>query len=242
MFKAERKEKDKLRRQWKLHTHSPHQLRKRSHFGTKYRKAPPPQKGKEKSMGIKRVAGLAWNRLLMRVDNSTGKGTSGMDKFSNEVHRVHMEPGGKLLNSLRINQEPVPWKASSECKCYRWCHPHPSIRMMWRVTEDPWRMLQRSLCCSFAAFSWFWSLVSSQYLILTRWMSCRVWLRSLGRCCLGLVALLVAGGAAGVLPFSLNCPLPFWRTYPPTLVADKFGKNLAITKDLIKPMCDQGLR
>ena len=29
-------------------------------------------------MGIKRVAGLAWNRLLMRVDNSTGKGTSGM--------------------------------------------------------------------------------------------------------------------------------------------------------------------
>ena len=25
-------------------------------------------------------------------------------------------------------------------------------RMMWRVTEAPWRMLQRSLCCSFAAF------------------------------------------------------------------------------------------
>ena len=33
-------------------------------------------------------------------------------------------------------------------------------------------------------------------------------LRSLGRCCLGLVALLVAGSAAGVLPVSLNCPLP----------------------------------
>ena len=27
-------------------------------------------------MGIRRVAGLAWNRLLMRVDNSTGKGRS----------------------------------------------------------------------------------------------------------------------------------------------------------------------
>jgi hypothetical protein len=27
-------------------------------------------------MGIRRVAGLVWNRLLMRVDNSTGKGTS----------------------------------------------------------------------------------------------------------------------------------------------------------------------
>jgi len=33
---------------------------KRSHFDTEYRKAPPPRKaGKEKSMGIRRVAGLA---------------------------------------------------------------------------------------------------------------------------------------------------------------------------------------
>jgi hypothetical protein len=38
----------------------------------------------------------------MRVDNSTGKGTSSMDNFSSKVHRVHMELGGKLLNSLRI--------------------------------------------------------------------------------------------------------------------------------------------
>jgi hypothetical protein len=38
--------------------HSPHQLRKRSHFGTEYRKAPPPRKGKETSMGIKRLQ--AW--------------------------------------------------------------------------------------------------------------------------------------------------------------------------------------
>ena len=42
----------------------------------------------------------------MRVDNNTGKGTSGMDKFSSEVHKVHMDLGGKLLNSL--NQDPVP--------------------------------------------------------------------------------------------------------------------------------------
>jgi hypothetical protein len=41
----------------------------------------------------------------MRVDNSTGKGTSGMDKFSSEVHRVHMELGGKLLNSFRIKAQ-----------------------------------------------------------------------------------------------------------------------------------------
>ena len=41
----------------------------------------------------------------MRIDNSTGKGTSGMDKFSSKVHRVHMELGGKLLNSLRIKTQ-----------------------------------------------------------------------------------------------------------------------------------------
>ena len=41
----------------------------------------------------------------MRVDNSTGKGTSSMDKLSSKVHRVHMELGGKLLNSLRIETQ-----------------------------------------------------------------------------------------------------------------------------------------
>jgi len=49
-------------------------------------------------------------------------------------------------------------------------------------------------------------------------MSCRFLLRSLGRCCLGLVAVLVAGGAAELLPVSLNCPLPLRRTHPPTSV------------------------
>ena len=41
----------------------------------------------------------------MRVGNSTGKGTSSMDKFGSKVHRVHMELGGKLLNSLRIKTQ-----------------------------------------------------------------------------------------------------------------------------------------
>jgi len=41
----------------------------------------------------------------MRVNNSTGKGTSGMDKSSSKVHKVHMELGGKLLNSLRIETQ-----------------------------------------------------------------------------------------------------------------------------------------
>jgi hypothetical protein len=30
-----------------------------------------------------------------------------MDKFSSKVHRVHMELGGKLFNSLRIETQPV---------------------------------------------------------------------------------------------------------------------------------------
>jgi hypothetical protein len=41
----------------------------------------------------------------MRVDNSTGKGTSGMDKFSSKVQRVHMELGDKLLSFLRIKTQ-----------------------------------------------------------------------------------------------------------------------------------------
>ena len=41
----------------------------------------------------------------MRVDNSTGKGMSGIDKVSSKVHKVHIELGGKLLNSLRIKTQ-----------------------------------------------------------------------------------------------------------------------------------------
>jgi hypothetical protein len=39
----------------------------------------------------------------MRVDNSVGKGTSGMDKLSSVVDGMNMELGSKLFNSLRIN-------------------------------------------------------------------------------------------------------------------------------------------
>ena len=48
---------------------------------------------------------LGLKPVLMKVDDSTVKGTSGMDKFSSKVHRVHMELGGKLLNSLRIETQ-----------------------------------------------------------------------------------------------------------------------------------------
>ena len=44
-----------------------------------------------------------------------------MDKFSSKVHRVHMELGGKILNSLRIETQ-FHERLQSEC---RWCHTHP---------------------------------------------------------------------------------------------------------------------
>jgi hypothetical protein len=39
-------------------------------------------------MGIKRVAGLTWNRLLMRFDNGAWKSTSGMDKFGSVCQKL----------------------------------------------------------------------------------------------------------------------------------------------------------
>ena len=48
---------------------------------------------------------MTCNHLLMRVDNSAGKGTSGMDKFGSVIDRVHIKLGGKLLNSLRVKTQ-----------------------------------------------------------------------------------------------------------------------------------------
>ena len=44
-------------------------------------------------------------------------------------------------------------------------------------------------------------------------------LRSLGRCCLGKVDLLMAGGAVEVLLVSLSCPLPATPKVPPLFIA-----------------------
>ena len=38
----------------------------------------------------------------MRVDNSAGKGMSGMDKFGSVIDRMNMKLGSKFLTSLRI--------------------------------------------------------------------------------------------------------------------------------------------
>ena len=85
----------------------------------------------------------------MRVDNSTGKGTSSMDKFSSKVHRVHMEPGGKLLNSLRIKTQFLE-RLQSVSVVDGVTHTQKDD-----VESNGGSLLQGSLCCSFAAFSWF---------------------------------------------------------------------------------------
>ena len=74
-----------------------------------------------------------------------------MDKLSSEVHRVHMELEGKLLYSLRIKTQ-FHERLQSVSVVDGAAHTQ---RVMWRVTKAPFRMLQRSLCRSFAAFSWF---------------------------------------------------------------------------------------
>ena len=164
-------------------------------------------------MGIRRVAGLTWSRLLMRVDNSAGKGTSGMDKFGSVIDRMNMKLGIKFLNSLRIKTQLLK-------KLQRVIvvddAPY-SQKDGWRVTEAPWRVEQRPFCCSCGALSWFCGQVSSEYLT-SRWMSRWRMLRSMGRCCLGKVDLLMAGRAAEVLLVSLSCPLPLLRTHPPSLL------------------------
>ena len=43
----------------------------------------------------------------MRVDNSAGKGTSGMNKFGSIIERMNMKLGSKFLNSLK-NQDAAP--------------------------------------------------------------------------------------------------------------------------------------
>jgi hypothetical protein len=66
-------------------------------------------------MGIKRVAGLAWNRLLMTVDNSAGKGTSGMDKFGSVRSMTYF-----LIMTDSFQHRPVAlciWE-----KCMNSCH------------------------------------------------------------------------------------------------------------------------
>ena len=78
----------------------------------------------------------------MRVENSIGKSTSGMDKFSSEVHRVHMELGGKLLNSLRIKTQFLE-RLQSVSVVDGAAHTQKDDV---ESNGGSWRMMQRSLC------------------------------------------------------------------------------------------------
>jgi len=44
----------------------------------------------------------------MSIDNSVGKGTSGMDKFGSVIDRTNMKLGSKFLDSLIIKAGPAP--------------------------------------------------------------------------------------------------------------------------------------
>ena len=87
----------------------------------------------------------------MRVGSSTGKGTFGMDKCSSKVHGVHMELGGKLLYSLRIKTQFLE-RLQSVSVVDGAAHTQKDDV---KSNRGSLKMLQRSLCCTFAAFSWF---------------------------------------------------------------------------------------
>ena len=79
--------------------------------------------------------------------NSTGKGTSGMDKFSSKVHRVHMELGGNLVKSLRIKTQFLKRLQSVRAVDGATHTQEDDVESNGR-TEAPWKMLQRSLICA----------------------------------------------------------------------------------------------
>ena len=91
----------------------------------------------------------------MRVDNSTGKGTSGMDKFSSKVHRVHMELGGKLLDSLRIETQFLERLQSVSVVDGAAHTQKDDVESNGGSFKRLLGECCKGLCCSFAAFSWF---------------------------------------------------------------------------------------
>jgi len=112
-------------------------------------------------MGIKRVASLTWNRLLMRVDNSAEKGTSGMGKFGSIIYRMNMKLGSKFLNSIRIKTQLLQ-RASTEClRLNEGQNPQAKLILLVRASR-PLKHTKHSPCNlpSYAPPSrLFWSLL-----------------------------------------------------------------------------------
>jgi hypothetical protein len=85
----------------------------------------------------------------MRVNHCAGKVTSGMDKFGSVIDRMNMKLGSKFLNFLRIKTQVL-----KRLQCVNVVDGAPTPkRMVWRVTEAPWRMKHRYLCCSCVVLS-----------------------------------------------------------------------------------------
>ena len=145
-----------------------------------------------------------------------------MDKFSSTVLRVHMELGGKLFYSLRIKTQFLKRLLQGVSVVDGATHTQKDD------VESNGGSLE-NVAEAFALFLCGVQLVLRSGILLTiidldevdfTPRFAEVYgsvLRSMGRCCLGLlVALLVAGGAAGMLPVSLNCPLHATSKNPPT--------------------------
>jgi hypothetical protein len=124
-----------------------------------------------------------------------------MDKFSSKVHRVHIELGGKLLNSLRIKTQFLE-------------------RLQGVSVVDGAAHTQKNDVESNGG-----SLENVAEAFVQFLCGVQLVLRSGVRTVLDLDEVDVAPSFAEVfrsvlsgLPVSLNCPLPLRRTHPPTLV------------------------
>ena len=151
----------------------------------------------------------------MRVDNSTGKGTSGMDKFSSKVHRLHMELGGKLLYSLRTKTQFLEKLQSVSVVDGGAAHTQKDdVKSNRGSLKNVAKVFVLFLCgVQLVLRSGVLTVLDLDKVDVTPRFA-----EVFRSVCLGLVALMVAGGAAELLPVSLNCPLPLQRTHPPTLL------------------------
>ena len=140
-----------------------------------------------------------------------------MDKFSSKVHRVHMELGGKLLNSLRIETQFFE-RLQSVSVIDGAAHTQKDD-----VESNGGSSLE-NIAKVFVLFLCGAQLVL-RYGVLTVLVldldkvdvTLRM-LRSLDRCCLGKVDLLKAGGVAEVPPSLPHLP-PATPKSPPPLIA-----------------------
>ena len=122
----------------------------------------------------------------MRVDNSTGKGTSGIDKFSSQVHRVHMELGGKLLNSLRIETQFFERLQSVNVVDGAAHTQKDDVESNGGSLENVAKIFVLFLCgVQLVLRSGVLTVLDLDVVRHSRWMSRRVLLRPLGRCLIG---------------------------------------------------------